>query len=125
MRDRGAFRREYRLNRRSDAEEQLVRYTLMEDEAPLAGPITGSTKFAEVYQSLGPRDSEGRSLRQLDLTTKLFKYSVSPLIASRTFQSLPDEVKVRLSARLDAELERRTDTTAREIVRQSIRGWSK
>lgn len=116
---------EHRLNRRSDAEEQLVRYALMEDEAPLAGPITGSTKFAEVYQSLGPRDSQGRSLRQLDLTTKLFKYSVSPLIASRSFQSLPDEVKARLHKRLDAELAQRTDTAAREIARQTIPGLPK
>ena len=116
---------EHRLNRRSDAEEQLVRYVLMEDEAPLAGPITGSTKFAEVYQSLGPPDAQGRSLRQLDLTKKLFKFDVSPLIASRSFQSLPDEVKARLSERLDAELMKRTDATAREIVRQTISGWPK
>ncbi|MBC8115152.1 MAG: hypothetical protein H7062_12280 [Candidatus Saccharimonas sp.] len=116
---------EHRLNRRSDAEEQLIRYALMEDEAPLAGPITGSTKFAEVYQSLGPRDSEGRSLRQLDLTTKLFKYSVSPLIASRSFQSLPAEVKARLNERLDAELAKRSDAAAREVVRQTMPGWPK
>ena len=111
---------EHRLNRRSDAEEQLVRYALMADEAPLAGPIAGSTRFAEVYQALGPRDAEGRSLRQLDLTTKLFKYSASPLIASRSFQSLPDEVKARLTERLDAELTKRADAAAREIVRQTI-----
>ena len=116
---------EHRLNRRSDAEEQLVRYALMEDEAPLAGPIAGSSRFAEVYQSLGPRDSQRRSLRQLDLTTKLFKYSVSPLITSRSFQSLPDEVKARLHKRLDAELTQRTDTAAHEIARQTILGWPK
>ena len=116
---------EHRLNRRSDAEEQLVRYALMEDEALLAGPVTGSTKFAEVYQLLGPRDAQGRSLRQLDLTTKLFKYSVSPLIISRSFQSLPDEVKARLGERLNTELARRTDTTTQEIVRRTIRGWPK
>lgn len=111
---------EHRLNRRSDAEDQLIRYALMEDEAPLAGPIIGSTKFAEVYQSLGPRDSQGRSLRELDLNTKLFKYAVSPLIASHSFQSLPDELKARLSERLDAELAKRPDATAREIFRQTI-----
>lgn len=116
---------EHRLNRRSDAEEQLVRYALMQDEAPLTGPVAGSSKFAEVYQSLGPRDSQDRSLRQLDLTTKLFKYSVSPLIASRSLQSLPDEVKVRLNERLDAELTKRSDAAAREIVRQTIPDWPK
>ena len=115
---------EHRLNRRSDAEEQLARYALMLDEAPLAGPVTGSTKFTEVYQSLGPRDSEGRSLRQLDLTTKLFKYSASPLIASRSFLSLPVEVKVRLHKRLCDELSQRTDPAAMKIVRQMINDGS-
>jgi hypothetical protein len=116
---------EHRLGRRSNAEEQLIRYALMADEAPLAGPVAGSSKFAEVYQSLGPRDAEGRSLRQFDLTTKLFKYSVSPLITSRSFQSLPDEVKARLNKRLHVELMKRTDAAANEIVRQTISGWSK
>ncbi len=116
---------EHRLNRRSDAEAQLVRYALMEDEAPLIGPITGSTKFAEVYQSLGPRDKQGRSLRQLDLTTKLFKYSVSPLIASRSFVSLPGEVKTRLFRRMDDRLAARDDATPREIIRETIADWPK
>ena len=118
-------RLEHRLNRRSDAEEQLVRYALMEDEAPLTGPITGSTKFAEVYQSLGPRDDQGRSLRQLDLTTKLFQHDLSPLLASRTFQSLPDEVKARLLKQMDDQLATRTDTTSRETARETIAGWPK
>lgn len=116
---------EHRLNRRSDAEKQLVRYALMEDEASLAGSVAGSTKFAEVHQSLGPRDSEGRSLRQLDLTTKLFQYSVSPLIASRSFQSLPDEVKARLYRQLDDRLATREDATPREIIRETIADWPK
>jgi hypothetical protein len=114
---------EHRLNRRSDAEEQLVRYALMEDEAPLAGPVTGSTKFADVYQSLGPRDENGRSLRQLDLQTRLFKYTVSPLIASRSFQSLPDEVSTRLFKEMDERLAKRDDAASREILRETITNW--
>lgn len=111
---------EHRLNRRSDAEEHLIRYALMQDEARLTGPVTGSTTFADVYQSRGPRDEHGRSLRELDLKTRLFKHGVSPLIASRSFQSLPDEVKVRLHRRLRDELSQRPEPTALEIVRQLI-----
>ena len=118
-------RLEHALNRRSDAEEQLVRYALMEDEAPLAGPITGSTKFAEVYQSLGPRDDQGRSLRQLDLTTKLFQHDLSPLLASRSFQSLPDAVKSRLLKQLDERLAAHDAPTARDIARKTVAGWPK
>jgi hypothetical protein len=116
---------EHRLNRRSDAEEQLVRYALMEDEAPLVGPITGSTKFAEAFQKIGPRDSQDRSLRQLDLTTRLFKYSVSPLIASRSFVSLPGEIKTRLFRQMDDRLAAREDAAAREIVRETVADWPK
>ena len=114
---------EHRLNRRSDTEEQLVRYALMKDEAALSGPVTGSTKFAEVYQSLGPRDEQGRSLRQLDLQTKLFRHDLSPLIASRPFQSLPVEVRSRLYKQLDDRLATRPDATSREIARQAIADW--
>ena len=116
---------EHRLNRRSDAEEQLVRYALMEDEAPLTGPVTGSTTFADVYQSRGPRDENGRTLRQLDLQTRLFKYKVSPLIASRSFQLLPEEVRTRLYKRMDERLAERDDTAPREIVREVIPSWPK
>ena len=118
-------RLEHALNRRSDAEEQLVRYALMEDEALLTGPITGSTKFAETYQSLGPRDDQGRSLRQLDLTTKLFQHDLSPLVASHSFQSLPDAVKSRLLKQLDEHLATRDDLTARDIARKTVAGWPK
>lgn len=118
-------RLEHALNRRSDAEEQLVRYALMEDEALLTGPITGSTKFAETYQSLGPRDDQGRSLRQLDLTTKLFQHDLSPLVASHSFQSLPDAVKSRLLKQLDERLAAHDAPTARDIARKTVAGWPK
>ena len=116
---------EHRLNRRSDAEEQLVRYALMEDEVPLSGPLSGSTKFAEVYQLPGPRDEQNRSLRQFDLNTKLFNYGVSPLIVSRSFQSLPVEVKARLYKQMDDRLAARKDATPREIVRETLADWPK
>lgn len=105
---------EYRLNRRSDAEDHLIRYAVMQDEAPLPGPVTGSTKFADVYQSVGSVDPV-RKLRQLDLTSRLFQHDLSPLIGSRSFQSLPDEVKERVSERMDAELSERPDQTARSL----------
>ncbi len=87
---------EHEFGHRSDAEDRLARYALMEDEAPQSGPVVGSTKYAAWYQSTGPRDSEGRSLRDLDLNTKLFRHGLSPLVKSRSFQRLPTDVKLRL-----------------------------
>lgn len=87
---------EHRLGRRSDAEEQLLRYLLFADEAPLAGPIEGTSGFREWFERQGPTDARGRSLRQFDLATRLFRYRLSYLIYSPVFEGLPAEVKQRL-----------------------------
>lgn len=91
---------ECRLNRRSDAEDQLLRYLLCVDEAALAEPISGNSGYREWYERQGPFDSQGRSLRQLDLRTRLFKYRLSPLIYSRAWEGLPEAVRMRLETRL-------------------------
>jgi hypothetical protein len=87
---------EHRLGMRSDAEERLARYALLEDEAPMPGPAQGSTNFSWLYQSTGCRDRQGRSLRDLNLKTRLFENRLSPLVRSRAFQGLPNDVKSRL-----------------------------
>ena len=89
----------------------------MQDEAPLVEPVTGSTKFAEVYQQSGP-DGAVRELRKLDLKARTFQHALSPLIASRSFQSLPEPVKTRLYEQLDTELARRPDRSAHELLRK-------
>ena len=62
----------------------------------LGRPADGPSDFAR----RGPRDSKGRSLRDLDLNTRLFRYPCSYLIDSRAFDSLPAEVKDRVYRRL-------------------------
>lgn len=91
---------EARLGRRSDAEEQLLWYLLFVDEAPLHGPMRGTSGFAEQFPKQGRRDSKGRSLRDLDLQTRLFRYRLSYLIDTPAFQRLPKDVKTRLYRRL-------------------------
>lgn len=78
----------------------LVEYLLLAGEAPLAGPIRGTSGFSSYFASLGPRDRQGRSLREFDLQTRLFKYPCSYLIYSRAFDELPDAVKKRVYERL-------------------------
>ncbi len=72
--------------------EQLVRYLLFADEAPLDG-IKGTSGYAETFAAHGPRDSQGRSLRDFDLRTRIFKYPCSYLIYSEAFDSLPVQAK--------------------------------
>jgi len=73
----------------AEAAQTLADYLLFVDEAPLASPIEGSSGFAEKFVALGPRDSRGRSLRDLDLKTRLQKYPLSYMIYSPAFKGLP------------------------------------
>jgi hypothetical protein len=74
------------------AAEQLVRYLLFADEAPLDG-VKGSSGYAGAFAARGPRDAEGRSLRDFDLRTRIFRYPCSYLIYSEAFDSLPAQAK--------------------------------
>jgi hypothetical protein len=69
--------------------EQLVQYLLFANEAPLETPAEGNTGFAKDFAARGPFDSKGRSLRQFDLQTRIFKYPCSYLIYSESFDALP------------------------------------
>ena len=80
--------------------EQLVRYLLFADEAPLEDRIAGSTSYAAEFAARGPRDPRGRSLRDFDLRTRLFKYPCSYLIYSEAFDALPDPARAYVYRRL-------------------------
>jgi hypothetical protein len=79
---------------------ELVDYMLFVDEAPLPDRVAGSTRFASVFQSRGPRDTKGRSLRDLQLHGRLMKYPCSYLIYSPAFDALPAIAKETLYQRL-------------------------
>lgn len=69
--------------------DELVDALLLVDEAPLADSVRGTSGFAEKFAQAGPRDRHGRSLRDLDLELRLFKYPCSYTIYSRQFDGLP------------------------------------
>lgn len=75
------------------AAERLVKGMLFVKEAPLNGPIKGTSSFAADFEARGPKDSRGRSLRDFDLKDRLFKYPLSYLIYSEDFDALPPVVK--------------------------------
>jgi hypothetical protein len=81
--------------------EPLVEALFLVGETELTDEISGTSGFAEAFIARGPRDAQGRSLRELDLKTRLFKYPLSYLIYSRAFQSLPVAIKDRVFARID------------------------
>jgi hypothetical protein len=80
--------------------EALLRYLLFVEEAPLPGEVPENTEFIESFQKASRRDSRGRSLRDLNLQTRLFKYPCSFLIESESFRELPSELREHLLRRL-------------------------
>ena len=78
----------------------LVDYLLFIDEAPLAGPVGGDSGFAATFAARGPKDRAGRSLRDLDLATRLLKHPCSYLVYSEAFDALPAMAKDAVYARL-------------------------
>jgi hypothetical protein len=83
-----------------DSAEQLVRYLLFANEVRLESSVAGNTSFAEEFAARGPFDSQGRSLRQFDLKTRIFKYPCSYLIYSDSFDALPQPAKQYIYQRL-------------------------
>jgi hypothetical protein len=84
--------------------DDLVAYMLFTREARLVEPIEGVSTFARTFAARGPTDRRGRSLRELDLTTRLFRYPLSYLITGRGFAALPAEVREAILRRLHAAL---------------------
>lgn len=79
---------------------ELVDYMLFVDEAPLAGPVKGTSGFAEKFSAKGPRDGQGRSLRDFDLAKRTMRYPCSYMIYSPAFDGLPAGAKAAVYARL-------------------------
>ncbi len=80
--------------------DKLLKYLLFTEETPLAGRVTGTSPFAHEFAARGPRDRQGRSLRDFDLEHWLFKYPCSYEIYSAAFDGLPDVVKQHVYRRL-------------------------
>ena len=89
--------------------EQLVRELLFVGEAPIDGPMKGTTSFVRDFTAIGPRDIKGRSLRDFDLQTRLFKYPMSFLIYSEGFEAMPEVARRAVYKRI-REIMTGTDT---------------
>jgi len=84
----------------ASAAAALVDYMLFINERPLRRPVRGNSGFAEAFMARGPKDSKGRSLRDLDLSKRLLKYPCSYMIYSPAFDGLPAEAKTAVYDRM-------------------------
>jgi hypothetical protein len=76
--------------------DDLVSYMLFVDEAALTGPVKGVSAFTLTFPQRGPRDKQGRSLRDFDLENRLFRYPLSYMVYSDLFDGLPARIRERV-----------------------------
>ena len=88
----------------NDSVEPLVEMMLFVEATKLTSPLSGVPQFVAQFEKRAVRDSAGRSLRDFDLETRLFRYPLSYTIYSDEFAALPDVVKAAVYRRLDAVL---------------------
>jgi len=114
--------------------DAIATYMLFAEAAPLLDEVQGVSTFSKTFPARGPLDSKGRTLREFDLKTRLFKYPLSYMIYSRAFDALPDYVREGVYQRLYqvltgqnrnpkfAKLSAEDRRNVLEIVRETKRG---
>lgn len=82
--------------------DRILEALLFCDEAALPeGGIQGAGAFEKSFAGRRKTDAGGRSLRDFDLKTRMFKYRCSYMIYSEAFDALPMHLKTRVLTRLD------------------------
>jgi hypothetical protein len=83
----------------------VIEALFFKDEAALPeGGIEGDAAFPMAFSKRVPRTTDGRSLKDLQLLTRLFKYRCSYMVYSLTFRSLTAPLKQTVLARMKAVL---------------------
>ncbi|MDA1273182.1 MAG: hypothetical protein O2960_03890 [Verrucomicrobia bacterium] len=106
--------------------QRILEYLFFSEEIPLpSGGIQGNESFQTAFRSNRHEDSQGRSLKDLDLSARLFSYRCSYMVYSKAFCSMPKELKTELYRRiwevLDSENPPAEFSHLRDEERASIR----
>jgi hypothetical protein len=79
---------------------ELADYLLFVGEASLAFEVVPRPGFAEALAARTPKDTRGRSLADMDLARRLFKYPCSYVVYSEAFRALPADVRNAIYRRI-------------------------
>lgn len=105
----------------AEAAVELVDYLLFVDEPLLENPVAGSSGFTRQFIGRGPRDRQGRSLRDFDLETRLFRYPCSYMIYTDAFEALPAMAQTAVYKRMWEVLSGREGDEAYKNLTQADR----
>lgn len=103
------------------AAKSLVDCFLFRDEAAMPHPVSGSSGFADEFEASGRRDHKGRSLRDLDLKSRLFEHQCSFLVYSESFDAMPEELKGLFWRRMEEALSDRDFSRMSADERDALR----
>jgi hypothetical protein len=92
--------------------DELTDYLLFVGEERPPAKLTPRPGFATHFTGTGPRDRQGRSLRQLDLENRLLRYPCSYMVYARAFDHLPVSARNAVYQRMWTILSG-TDTSAK------------
>ena len=106
----------FRCHQGPSAADTLADYLMFAGEAALTAPVEGVSGFAAEFVARGPFDGQHRSLRDFDLKTRMFRYGLSYMIDSESFDSIPVETRTRIYRRIFSALEGKP---ALEILRST------
>jgi hypothetical protein len=95
-----AFVSESTTRRIASVAGALVEGIFFANEFPLEAPVVGSSTFAEDFSRRGPHDSQGRSLFELDMKKRMFRFPCSYMILTDHFAGLPPSVQTELKLRV-------------------------
>lgn len=84
----------------SKATQPLVACLCFDDEFVIQAPIRGAGDFAKEFQTRGVTDPRAKSLRKLNLQTRLLESPLSYLVTSQTFAELPESLHDELAKQI-------------------------
>jgi hypothetical protein len=87
--------------------DDLAKAMMFGDAVPYTDTIRGNSGFDVWFQKQGVKDGQGRSLRDLDLHTRLFRYPLSYLVYTASFSALPDYARDYVFGKFAAVLQGR------------------
>lgn len=102
--------------------EDVIEALLFKDEAALPeGGIEGEEDFQNAFTARAPRSKEGRSLKDFQLHSRLFKHRCSFMVHSLTFKHLDAHLKKTVLGRLTQILNGEDDSGSFDYLGKSER----
>ena len=101
--------------------QPLLESLFMLNEVALIDSVAGTSGYSDYFQSIGPWDSSGRSLREFNLRSRTFRYPLSYQIYSPAIDTLPAKVKNHLFQKIRQILAGETTQAVFALLSESDR----